>query len=162
MVTKFGGQILATKFGFVPDCSLQPSDTIWQQRPWTKLALVRAYCLMAPSHCLSQCWQISSGVLWHSPKSNFTVSTQATNLYNDFQNYDFKTFATSLRGQWVNGIHKQALNWLLDKISTQYTCICWNWNSLKAILQCHSLNQEVRITDLAIQILPKQIKLLQS
>ena len=27
MVTKFGGQILATKFGFVPDCLLRPSDT---------------------------------------------------------------------------------------------------------------------------------------
>ena len=27
MVTKFGGQILATKFGFVPDCWLLTCDT---------------------------------------------------------------------------------------------------------------------------------------
>ena len=36
-----------------------------------------------PSH---QCWFLTSSVLWHSPKSNFTASAQATILYNEFEN----------------------------------------------------------------------------
>ena len=33
-----------------------------------------ACCLAAASHYLNQCWLIISGVLWHSPESNFTGS----------------------------------------------------------------------------------------
>ena len=43
--------------------------------------------------------------LWEFPTlliCNFTVSCQAAILYNEFKNYEFKMFATSLRGQWVN------------------------------------------------------------
>ena len=58
-------------------------------------------CLMAPSHYLNQCWLIISKILWHSPQSNFTARVQAAILYNEFENYTFKTSATSPCGQWV-------------------------------------------------------------
>ena len=35
-----------------------PCDTIWQQRSWSTLVQVMAYCLKAPSHYLNQCWLI--------------------------------------------------------------------------------------------------------
>ena len=38
-----------------------------------------------------------SEVLWDSPESNFTVSGQATILYNEFENYPFKVTTTSPR-----------------------------------------------------------------
>ena len=36
--------------------SFWPSDAIWWQRSGSKLALVMAFCLMAPSHYQNQCW----------------------------------------------------------------------------------------------------------
>ena len=41
--------------------SLWPSDTIWQQTSRAKLVQVpvMAWCLMAPSHYLNQCWFIT-------------------------------------------------------------------------------------------------------
>ena len=56
---------------------------IWRQRPGsTLLAHVMACCLSAPSP-----QSLNSEALWHSPESNFTVSAQATGLYNEFGNY---------------------------------------------------------------------------
>ena len=78
--------------------SLRPGDVIW--RHWSGLTL--ACCLMAPSHYLDQCLLIISAALWHSPKSHFTASDQATILHNEFENCTFKITATSPRGQWVN------------------------------------------------------------
>ena len=46
--------------------SLWPSDTIWWQRSGSTLTQVMACCLTTPSHYLSQCWLIISGVQWHS------------------------------------------------------------------------------------------------
>ena len=48
----------------------------WRHRFRSTLARVMAWCLMAPSHYLSQCWLIISGVLWHAPESNFTRIVQ--------------------------------------------------------------------------------------
>ena len=61
--------------------SLWFTDTKWQHRFWSTVAQVIAWCLMAPSHYLNQCWLIN-GVLWQSHECNFTS-------------------AKSLRGQWV-------------------------------------------------------------
>ena len=36
--------------------TLWPCDTIWWQRSGSALAKLMAFCLMAPSHYLSQCW----------------------------------------------------------------------------------------------------------
>ena len=44
--------------------------------PRSTLAQVLEFCLKAPSHYLNQCWLMISGVLWHSPDSNFTENTQ--------------------------------------------------------------------------------------
>ena len=43
--------------------SLQCSDAIWHQICWSTLVQVMAWCLMAPSHYLNQCWLIS---MWSS------------------------------------------------------------------------------------------------
>ena len=67
--------------------SLWPSDVIWQQGSRSTLAQVMACCLTAPSHYLKQCWLMISGVLWHSPKSNFTENTQDICHWNEFEIY---------------------------------------------------------------------------
>ena len=77
-----------------------PSDVILQQRSWPPLVQVMACCFMAPSHNLNQCWLMTNKAPWHSPKSYFTASDQATALYNKFENHTFKIKATSPRGQW--------------------------------------------------------------
>ena len=41
------------------------SDAIWRHRSGSTLVQVMAWCLMAPSHYLNQCWLIISKVLWH-------------------------------------------------------------------------------------------------
>ena len=84
--------------------SLWLNDVIWshQCRPGSTLVQVMVCSLMALRHYLNQCWLLISEVLWHSPERNFTASTQATILYNEFVNYSFEITATSPRGQWVN------------------------------------------------------------
>ena len=47
---------------------------VMHQITWLTLVQVMAWCLMAPSHYLDQCWLIIKGVLWHSPECNFTRS----------------------------------------------------------------------------------------
>ena len=70
--------------------SLWPNDAIWQLKSGLTLAQVVACCLTAPSHYLNQYWLLIREVLWHSPGRNFTVSVQATILYNEFENYTYK------------------------------------------------------------------------
>ena len=60
---------------------LWPSGTIWWQRIESTLVQVMAWCLMAPSHYLNQCWLLIHEVQRHSPESNFTMRTQVTSLY---------------------------------------------------------------------------------
>ena len=48
--------------------SMWPGDAIWRHRTWFTLSQVMAWCLMAPSHYLNQCWLIISEVLWQSPQ----------------------------------------------------------------------------------------------
>ena len=81
--------------------SLWPSDTIWHHRSWSTLAQVIAWCLMAPSNYLNQCWLLISEVLRFSPESNVTLNAQANIQYNEFVNHNFEFTATSPRGQWV-------------------------------------------------------------
>ena len=45
---------------------------------WSTLAQLMACCLASPSHYLNQCWLLLSEIMWLSPKTNFTISTQAT------------------------------------------------------------------------------------
>ena len=48
---------------------LWPSDAIWQHRFRSALAQVMACCLIAPSHCLNECWLITSEVQWNLPEA---------------------------------------------------------------------------------------------
>ena len=59
---------------------LWPCDTIWRQRSGSTLAQVMAWCLMAPSHYLNQCWLIITEVLWHSLNTNFIRSHEEISL----------------------------------------------------------------------------------
>ena len=81
--------------------SLWPSDAIWRYKSVTTLVQVMVCCLTAQTHYLNQCWLLICEVLWHSCESNFTVSTQTTFLYDEFEKYTFKTTSTSPRGQGV-------------------------------------------------------------
>ena len=67
--------------------SLWPINAIWHHRTWSTLVQVIAWCLMAPSHYLNQCWILVSGVQWHSLEGNFAASTQATIWKSYFWNY---------------------------------------------------------------------------
>ena len=62
---------------------------------------ILACCLVAPSHCLNLCWFIISGVLWYSPKNNFTGRAQDINLHNEFKFDAIEIVAASPRHQWV-------------------------------------------------------------
>ena len=62
-----------THDGFFMSCnqhwfinSLWPRDAIWRQRSGSTLAQVMAWCLVAPSHSLNQCWLIINEIQWHS------------------------------------------------------------------------------------------------
>ena len=55
--------------------SLLFSHTILGHISGSTSTLVMACCLTAPSHYLNQCWLSMDWVLWHSPESNFMVST---------------------------------------------------------------------------------------
>ena len=59
--------------------SLWPSDTIWRHKSGSTLDQVMAWCLMAPSHYLNQCWLIISKVQWHSFYQKY-VSHQSLKL----------------------------------------------------------------------------------
>ena len=63
--------------------------------------MVMACRLPAPRHYLSQSWLLISEGLWHSSKSNFTVSDQATILEfeSEFKSYAFQIIAISPTGQ---------------------------------------------------------------
>ena len=52
---------------------------------WSTLAQVMAWCLMAPSHYLNQCWLIIKDILWHTPNTDFTEGAQDMNSWNEFE-----------------------------------------------------------------------------
>ena len=82
--------------------SLWPSDHIWLHRSESTLAQVMAWCLMAPSHYLNQCWLFISKVLWHSSegmiKECLMISISKRKLTISF----LKISSRSPRYQWVN------------------------------------------------------------
>ena len=67
--------------------SFWPSDAIWWQRSGPTLAQVMAWCLMAPSHYLNQCWLIISVLLWHSHEGNLQEIIKISILDMSFKNY---------------------------------------------------------------------------
>ena len=81
--------------------SLWPSESIWRHRSRSTLVQVMAFCLMAPSHYLNQCWLIIRKVLLHSAEGNFTGNVPDSYHWYDFENDKFKFRAVSPRGLWV-------------------------------------------------------------
>ena len=78
------------------------SDVMWHHWTWSTLVQVMAYCLMAPCRYVNLCWLIISVVLWHSPKGNFTGSSQDIYLCYEFENDQFNITVASPIGLWVN------------------------------------------------------------
>ena len=52
--------------------------------------------------CLNQCRLLISKVLWHSHESNFTTTTHANILYNEFENYTLKIITTPPKANELN------------------------------------------------------------
>ena len=80
--------------------TLWPSDTIWHQRSWSTLFQVIAWCLMAPSYYLNQCWPIINEILRHAFNGNFYLDTQDINVV--FEICTFEIIATFPGGHWIN------------------------------------------------------------
>ena len=93
--------------------SLRPSDAIWLHRSRSTLAQVMAWCLMAPSHYLNQCWLIINEVMWHSPENNFARSALEFNPYHVFRDQTFEITTTSPKSQWINRTRRCRSNYLL-------------------------------------------------
>ena len=77
--------------------SLWTKNTIRWHRSVSTLVQVKAYCMTVPRHYLNTYWLLIGGVLWHSPESNFTLSTKNVVLYNDFEIYALKITPQSSR-----------------------------------------------------------------
>ena len=113
-----------------------------------------AWCLMAPSHYLNQHCPIIKGVLWHSPKGNFTRPYHDINSQYVFRDYSFNSlapgwFERNLRkvifklilmiGSW--GIFcKFALRWmsmdLTDKSTLVQVMACCHQATSHYLSQC--------------------------
>ena len=95
-----------------------PGDAIWWHQAITKTSVA------------------ISGVLGHSPQTNFTESAQDIMSENEFGKYGYKIASTSLRGQWVNTLRpRQNGRHFPDDI---FKCIFLNeneWISLRISLK---------------------------
>ena len=67
---------------------------------WFRQCLVA--CLMAPSHCLAQCWLITREVFRHSPEGKFVGNSSNIYPWHVFNNYWLKITVASSRGQCVD------------------------------------------------------------
>ena len=80
-----------------------------------------AWCLMAPSHYLNQCWLIIYKAQWHTSLGNFKGDTPIS----------YK----SPRGQWVNGFNQElVVFWVIVWRSGEYMTLKQFIVSLKYIL----------------------------
>ena len=81
--------------GFILSCfQTMRKLCIWRHCSWSTLAEEMA-CY------LNQYWHLIKGVVWQSPKSNFTSNSQDLNTWNEFENYTVKITVTSPRSHWL-------------------------------------------------------------
>ena len=59
--------------------SVRPDDAIWWHRSGSTSAQAMAWCLVAPSHYLDQCWLVIIETLWLSPDDIFTKNSHDIN-----------------------------------------------------------------------------------
>ena len=74
--------------------SLWLINLIWRHRTGSTLTQIIAWCLLAPSNYLNQCWLLIEEALWYPHESNLTASAQVTMMYK-FDNVSFKNDTTS-------------------------------------------------------------------
>ena len=90
-----------------------------------------AWCLMAPSHYLNQCWLLICEVLWYLHESNFIASVQTTILYNEFEIILQKLLphlpgTNELNSQWDTGFTRSKSSWECSSLLGVPTCcVCW-------------------------------------
>ena len=94
--------------------TLFPSDAIWRYRTRSTLVQVVAWCLMAPSHYLKQCWLNIKWGQWHLFKGNSTRIMSATSHKNYLENHLLQISFKSPRGHWVNGPWVNPYLWCLQ------------------------------------------------
>ena len=86
--------------------SMWPSAAIWQQRSWSRLAQVMAWCLIAPSRYMNQCWLfINNDKLY---VGNFRRDTSAINhffkLHSNFPGVNESRTGEVFMHQWTQVI----------------------------------------------------------
>ena len=75
---------------------------IWRHRTRSTSAQIMAWCLMAPSHYLNQCWFIICKVMLHLSKDVIMNKSEYSIKKNITENRIFKIVSTSPRSQWVH------------------------------------------------------------
>ena len=100
--------------------SLWPSNNIWYYRTWSILVQEMAYCLMAPTHYLSQRLLIINEVSWHSPMA---ISQEMLNI--SILDISLKITILKLLPHlpWANELSSIAL----------YCTIKWLWRDCPAL-----------------------------
>ena len=116
--------------------SLGSGIAICQHRSGSVLVQLMAYCLMAPSHYLIQCWLIINRVLWHSPNTNFTEVLKIS-IWKMSLKITFVKLLTHLSGPseltWVDTMHDLCINNNISHFSTYNIDTYWYPWSLRSI-----------------------------
>ena len=89
--------------------TLLPSNAIWQHRSGSTVAQVMAWCLVASSHYLNQCWLNIKDVLWHSSENSFTRSAHEFNQKHVFTYYIFKILSVLSRANELIFLNKMCI-----------------------------------------------------
>ena len=96
------GDIMGCWSEWVIKFSLSPT-VMWCGRFWSTLVQVMAWCLMAPSHYLNQCWLIVNWTQGLELQWKINQYTRPFILENAFENVICKLVAILFRPQSVNG-----------------------------------------------------------
>ena len=118
---------------YIPACmavnSSWPSDAIWRQGSRLTLVQAMACCLMAPSHCLNQCWLTITEVQWCSSEGNYACDVTAICHWNELENYFSKILSKFPRGQWVKLYTKYSMAWTLIVLLKTLGCPCGHYSN---------------------------------
>ena len=134
--------------------SLWPDNAIWRNRSGSTLARVMAYCLMAPSHYLNQCWLLINEALraisQRAAKLPFCVMSLDTKCSHDdvikwkhFPHY--WPFVWGIHRSPVNSPHKGQWHGAL-----MFSLICawingWVNNGEAGDLRCHCTHYDLTV-----------------
>ena len=96
--------LLGLRFIEEGHCSVGCVNSLWLGDVYlvSTLVQVMAWCLMASSHYLNQCWFIINTVYWHSYQRRLIRKYSSFPSLDMFENYTLKITTISLRFQTVN------------------------------------------------------------